>query len=135
MSDLAGNRATSAMAAEGYVAQESEDTHVHEDWISADFFGTMGIPLLSGREFTATDTATSPKVAIVSEGIARRFFGGRNPIGLHLGIGPNYDKAHPDIEIIGLVKDSKAADVHDKLRPMVYLPYTQDPALGSVTFF
>ena len=36
---------------------------------------------------------------------------------------------------MGFVKDSKTADVHEKLRPMVYLPYTQDPALGSVTFF
>jgi predicted permease len=95
----------------------------------------MGIPLLSGREFTAADTAESPKVAIVSEGIARRFFGGRNPVGMHIAIGPNQNKEHPDIEIVGFVKDSKTADVHETLRPMVYLPYTQDPALGSVTFF
>jgi len=134
MAVLAGNSAGSDMAAEGYVPQESEDTHVHEDWIGEDYFATMEIPLLSGREFTANDTATSPKVAIVSEGIARRFFGGRNPVGLHLGIGPTQDKAHPDVEIVGFVKDSKTADVHEKLRPMVYLPYTQDP-LGSVTLF
>jgi predicted permease len=135
MAVLAGNSAGSDMAAEGYVPQESEDTHVHEDWIGEDYFATMGIPLLSGREFTANDTATSPKVAIVSEGIARRFFGGHNPVGLHLGIGPKQDKAHPDVEIVGFVKDSKTADVHEKLRPMVYLPYTQEPELGSVTFF
>ena len=115
--------------------RNTEDTHVDEDWIGENFFSTMGIPLLSGREFTASDTATSPKVAIVSEGIARRFFGGRNPVGMHIGIGAKQDKNHPDIEIVGFVKDSKTADVHEKLRPMVYLPYTQDPALGSVTFF
>jgi predicted permease len=135
MAVLAGNSAGSDMVAEGYVAQESEDTHVHEDWIGENYFSTMGIPLLSGREFTAGDTATSPKVAIVSEGVARRFFGGRNPVGKHLGIGPKQDKNHPDVEIVGFVKDSKTADVHEKLRPMVYLPYTQEPAIGGVTFF
>ena len=135
MAVLAGNSAGSDMVADGYVPQESEDTHVNEDWIGEGYFSTMGIPLLSGREFTASDTATSPSVAIVSEGIARRFFGGRNPVGMHIGIGPKQNKEHPDIEIVGFVKDSKTADVHEKLRPMVYLPYTQDPALGSVTFF
>jgi predicted permease len=135
MGVLAGNNAGSNMAAEGYVPQESEDTHVNEDWIGESYFSTMGIPLLSGREFTASETATSPKVAIVSEGIARRFFGGRNPVGLHIGIGPKQDKEHPDVEIIGFVKDSKTADVHEKFHPMVYLPYTQVPDLGTLTFY
>ncbi|HWZ53141.1 MAG TPA: ABC transporter permease [Candidatus Acidoferrales bacterium] len=135
MSVLAGNTAGSDMVAEGYVQQESEDTHVHEDWIAEDYFATMGIPLLAGREFTASDTAASPKVAIVSEGIARRFFGGRNPVGMHLGIGPKQNKEHPDIEIVGLVRDSKTTDVHEQFHPMVYLPYSQDPDLGGVTFF
>jgi predicted permease len=135
MGVLEGNNASSDMAAEGYVPQESEDTHVHEDWIGEGHFSTMGIPLLSGREFTASDTVTSPQVAIVSEGVARRFFGSRNPVGMHIGIGAKQNKEHPDIEIVGFVKDSKTADVHEKLRPMVYLPYVQDPDLGGVTFY
>lgn len=135
MTVLAGDSAGSDMSAEGYVPQESEDTHVKENWIGRDYFATLGIPLLSGREFEARDTATSPLVAIVSESIAKRFFGGRNPVGLHLGIGPKQDKAHPDVEIVGLVKDSKTTDAHEELHPMVYLPYTQDPDLGNVTFY
>ncbi|MGH9747206.1 MAG: ABC transporter permease [Candidatus Acidiferrales bacterium] len=135
MGVLVGDTARSDMSAEGYVLQESEDSHVKENWIGQDYFATMGIPLLSGREFNASDAATSPEVAIVSEGIAKHFFGGRNPVGLHLGIGPRQNKAHPNIEIVGVVKDSKTSDAHEEIGPMVYLPYTQDPELGSVTFY
>jgi predicted permease len=132
---LAGNSAGSDMAAEGYVPQEDEDTHVRENWVGPDYFATVETPLLAGREFKPTDTPTSPKVAIVTEGIARRFFGGRNPVGLHLGIGPKQDKAHPDVEIVGMVKDSKTQDPHELIHPTVYMPYSQDENLGSVTFY
>ena len=132
---LAGNSAGSDMAAEDYVPQEDEDTHVRENWVGPDYFATVETPLLAGREFKPTDTPTSPKVAIVTEGIARRFFGGRNPVGLHLGIGPKQDKAHPDVEIVGMVKDSKTQDPHEQIHPTVYMPYSQDENLGSVTFY
>ena len=135
MSVLAGDSAGSDMSAEGYTPQESEDTHVKENWVGRDYFATMGIPLLSGREFGVSDTAASPEVAIVSEAVARRFFGGRNPVGLHLGIGPKQNKAHPNVEIVGLVRDSKTTDAHEDVNPIVYLPYTQDPDLGNITFY
>jgi predicted permease len=132
---LAGNSAGSDMAAEGYVPQEDEDTHVRENWVGPDYFRAVGTPLLAGREFKQTDSLASPKVAIVTEAIARRFFGGRNPVGLHLGIGPKQDKAHPDVEIVGLAGDSKTQDPHEEIRPTVYLPYAQNEYLGSVTFY
>lgn len=135
MTVLAGDSAGSDMAAEGYVPQESEDTHVKENWVGQDYFAALGIPLLSGREFKSSDTATSPQVAIVSESIAKRFFGGRNPVGLHIAIGPKQNKAHPDIEIVGLVKDSKTTDAHEGIHPLVYLPYSQTSDLGNVTFY
>jgi predicted permease len=135
MSVLAGDSAGSDMSAEGYVPQESEDTHVRENWVSPDHFTTLGIPLLSGRDFQKSDTAASPEVAIVSEGIAKRFFGGRNPVGLHLGIGPKQNKQNPGTLIVGVVKDSKSMDAHEDVRPTVYLPVTQDPELGTVTFY
>ena len=135
MSVLTGDSAGSDMSAEGYVPQESEDTHVRENWVGQDYFAAMGIPLLSGREFKNSDTLTSPLVAIVSESIAKQYFGGRNPVGLHLGIGPKQNKAHPDVEIVGLVKDSKVTDAHEAIQPVVYLPYTQTPYLENVTFY
>jgi ABC-type antimicrobial peptide transport system permease subunit len=94
----------------------------------------MGIPLLAGREFRERDAAASPKVAIINETIARRFFAGRNPIGLRFAFGGG-DNVRPDIEIIGIMKDSKHTNVRDKVPPFVYLPYAQNQGLGRATFY
>src|SRR5215831_13440559 len=97
---------------EGYQAQENEEMDVRRNRIGPDYFTTMGIPLLGGREFTAADTAGSPKVAIINETMARRYFANRNPIGSHFVFGSGHGR--PDIEIVGVVKDSKHATVREE---------------------
>jgi predicted permease len=94
----------------------------------------MGIPLLGGREFTVADTAGSPKVAIINETMARRYFANRNPIGSHFAFGAG-DRVRPDIEIVGVVKDSKHATLREEKRPFAYLPYAQEENLGRLTFY
>ncbi len=70
------------------------------------FFSTMGIPLIEGRTFNSQDTQNSPKVAVINETMARRFFPNGSPIGHRFGIGETPD--HPgEIEVIGVVKDAK----------------------------
>jgi len=118
---------------EGYQAQENEDMDVRRNRIGPDYFTTMGIPLLSGREFTVADTAGSPKVAIINETMARRFFANRNPIGSHFVFGSG--NVRPDIEIVGVVKDSKHATIREEKRPFTYLPYAQEKNLGRITFY
>src|ERR1019366_249248 len=71
------------------------------------YFGKMGIPLIAGREFTEADNLAGPKVALVNREFARRFFEGQNAIGHKFG----HEK--PDIEIIGVVKDSHYAQVKE----------------------
>jgi len=135
LATIAGNNARSNMTAEGYVEQENEDTHVNENWVGPGYFATMRTPLLSGREFTNTDTASNPRVAIISELVARRFFHGRNPLGLHIGIGSMGGVQLSNIEIVGVVKDSKGGDPHEPSPPFVFLPYAQTLDLGQVTFY
>jgi predicted permease len=94
----------------------------------------MGIPLLSGREFTVADGAGRPKVAIINETMARRYFANRNPIGSHFAFGTG-DRIHPDIEVVGVVKDSKHTTVREEKSPFAYLPYAQKPELGRITFY
>jgi len=118
---------------EGYQAQENEEMDVRRNRIGPDYFTTMGIPLLGGREFTAADTAGSPKVAIINETMARRYFANRNPIGSHFVFGSGHGR--PDIEIVGVVKDSKHATAREEKRPFAYLPYAQEENLGRITFY
>jgi putative ABC transport system permease protein len=131
---LEDSNSDSNITVEGYTAQENENMNVSNNWVGPNFFATLGIPLLKGREFTEADSATSPKVAIISELTARRFFAGRDPIGLHFAFGSG-DKVHPDIEIVGVVKNSKNIVVREQFRPFAYLPYSQNPKLGEITFY
>lgn len=119
---------------EGYQAQEEEEMEAHQNWIGPGYFSTMGIPLLSGREFGLSDTASSSKVAIINESMARRFFDNRSAIGARFAFGAG-DKVRPDIEIVGVVKDNKHATVRDKVGPFVYLPYSQFKTVGNITFY
>lgn len=122
------------MTFEGYVPRKGDDRTVSINRVSSDFFSTVGIPLVLGRAFRDSDSASSPKVCIISEKLAREYFSGHNPLGMHLatGWGP---KVRPDTEIVGVVADAKSMNVRDPVQPTVYFPYAQDPGVGSATFY
>lgn len=102
--------------------------------ISPNYFSTLGIPLLSGRELTEADGTTAPKVALASESMVKRFFPGRNPIGMHFAFGGG-NKVVPNIEIVGVVKDVKQEHVSTTPQPYVYIPYAQQSKLNGMTFY
>jgi predicted permease len=131
---LSDSTAGSNVTIEGYQAQENEDMNISHNRIGPDYFATMGIPLIGGREFTIADGAAGPKVAIINETMARRFFANRDPIGSRFAFGAG-DRIRPDIEIVGVVKDSKHATVREEKRPFAYLPYAQEENLGRITFY
>jgi predicted permease len=90
------------------------------------FFSTMGIPLLAGRAFNVHDTQTSPKVAVINESMARRFFPSGSAIGHRFGMGDVPD--HPgEIEVIGVVKDAKYTALDEGTQMAAYFPCTQSP--------
>jgi predicted permease len=105
----------------GYVSAASQ-RDVHHNVVGPDYFAAMGIPLLAGRTFGLQDTATSMKVAVVSETMARTMFPQGSPIGHH------YDRgSDKDIEVIGVVKDVKVNGLQEDPQPVDYYPYTQHP--------
>jgi predicted permease len=134
MAAFTDSNSSSNITVEGYTAQENENMNVGQNYIGSSYFSTMGIPLVQGREFGGSDTATSAKVAIINESMARRFFAGRDPVGSRFTFGAG-DRVRPDIDIVGVVKDSKHATVRDKGGPFVYLPYSQLKSLGNITFY
>src|SRR5215510_3549129 len=119
---------------QGYTPQENEDMHARENWVAPNYFSTMGISLLRGREFTDSDTSTSPKVALINESMAKRFFSSGDAIGRLFAFGAGKG-THPDIQIIGVVADSKHSDVRTEVERYFYLPYTQDKNLSELTFY
>lgn len=101
--------------------------------VAPDFFTTMGIRRVTGRDFTEADTFDSPPVAIVSEAMVREQYRGEDPIGkrLNVSIGASPDGA--DVEIVGVVGDITMTTLDGTIRPAVYMPHTQLP-IGLMTF-
>ena len=130
---LTGSDSGANITVEGRPESPDDDSHVDYDAVSPGYFSTLGIPLLSGRELNAGDTAVSTKVAVVSESMVKMFFSKRNPIGAHFAFGGG--KVTPDIEIVGVVKDSKQTHVRDEQHPYIFLPYSQRPKLTGMTFY
>ncbi len=119
---------------EGYPMPPDADTDVLYDYIGPNYFSTMGIPLMAGREFTDADTPTSPEVCIINENLARLYFAGKNPIGMHISRGAG-THLKPVWEIVGIVADSKWDSPRSDISPFIYLPYSQDPNLGGLSFY
>jgi len=122
------------MTFEGHVRRGDDDTTVSVNYVSPQFFCTLGVPLILGREFGEEDSGSSRKVAIINEKVVQRFFAGRNPIGMHLAIGWGPD-AHPNIEIVGVVADTTSSHPREPARPFVYFPFAQDPGVSGGTFY
>ena len=100
--------------------------------VTPNFFRTMGIPHIAGRDFSAAETVESPQVAIVNQTMVRQFFPNEDPIGkrLHVSIGR---PEGVDVEIVGVVDDIKMTALDADINPAVYLPHTQ-LAIGLMTF-
>jgi predicted permease len=132
---LTGDDEGSNITAEAGIQLSEDLQHVNRVPVSSSYFSTLGIPLLSGREFTDTDSAMSRKVAVASEAMVKRFFPGRNPVGMHFAFAGG-SKVKLDIEIVGVVKDVKQDHVRSVTpNPYVYLPYSQRPKLSGMTFY
>jgi predicted permease len=131
---LAGGMEIDTVNYEGYRPSgddENEGLNPWVNYIEPRFFSTLGVPLLKGREFRDSDTASSPAVAIISESVARKFFAGRNPIGLHLGFGGEV----PRVEIVGVVGDVRQNDPRWPASPSIYFPCAQDKTVTDATFY
>jgi len=92
--------------------------------IGPGYFNTMGIPLLAGREFTSRDTAEAPKVAIVSERIAREYFPG-GP-GEALGRRVRLSDRGEWLTVVGVVADIRQKGLDQEVQPMLYVPFQQE---------
>ena len=100
-----------------------QNIEANHNIIGNGFLDTLEIPLIAGRNFAITDTATSTAVAILSQHTAKILFPQDNPIGRHYYIGSKDPKNA--VEVIGIVKDVKTGEVNEDPRVIDYLPYTQ----------
>jgi predicted permease len=87
--------------------------------VSPNFFKTVGIPLLAGRDFSGTDTQSAPKVIVINETMKPRFWRDQNAVGEPFTI------ADETYEVVGIARDTKYRNLREASRMVMYLPYTQ----------
>ncbi|HEX6464570.1 MAG TPA: ABC transporter permease [Vicinamibacterales bacterium] len=107
---------------DGYQRSPHEDLYVYNAAVTTEYFTAAGTRILQGRPFATTDTASGPRVGIINEAAARRYFGARQAVGSRLKV----DKDHW-IQIVGVAEDAKIHDIDEKPEPFLYCPLTQDP--------
>ena len=106
---------------EGYVARPKEDLRFLINPIASDYFNTLRIPLLAGRDFSDTDDTSSAKVAVVNATLARRFWNGaENALGKRLRVSRG-----EWVNVVGVVQDIKYLRIDEEPMPFVYFPYEQ----------
>jgi predicted permease len=129
---ISGSNWGSSVRVQGFESGPDTDTHSVYNEVGPGYFRTLGIPLISGREFTRADALGSGKVAIVNESFARKFKLGREAVGKRMGSGEGNAL---DVEIVGLVRDAKYSEVKDEPPPMFVTPYRQDNKVGFSSFY
>jgi predicted permease len=103
------------------------------NFVFPDYFKTLDVPIVAGRDFRSTDGPDAPKVAIVNEKFAKQYFGG-NPLGRHIGMGGD-PGTKLDIEVIGVVRDSKYESMRDEMPLEVFTPYLQRTYANSMSAY
>jgi predicted permease len=123
-----------SIAVQGYTPGPDERVSAQMNFVASGFFDTLQVPVLRGRAIDARDGAGAPRVAVVNESLARRYFGPGDPVGRRFGFGRH---GHPDeIEVVGVVRDGRHASLRDGVPLMAYLPHAQyTDSTGGATFY
>jgi len=140
---LSGNGWSDRVLAEGYVATPDEDLTCQGMWVGPKFFETLGIKILSGRDFTQQDARSAgitngvaPRVAVINEAMARRYFGDAIPLGRRFYFPDRPERksqtwnAGVTFEIVGVAKDAKYHSLRRESPPTFYAPFSHDTAQG-----
>jgi macrolide transport system ATP-binding/permease protein len=120
-----GSYSESPIAVDGYQPPPEEQPAVEYNEVGEDYFVTMGIPLLSGREFTRADDEKGALVAVVNETMAKRYWSGKDPIGERVQVKGRW------MRVVGVAKDSKYQSVRETPKPFFYVPWRQNASVGS----
>src|SRR5262249_24651327 len=125
-----GNHTGRDLFVEGYQPTVSEPTlSPGFGAVLPEYFTTLGIPLVAGRDFTAHDL-TGPRTGIVNETFARHYCAGQNPVGRRIG----FRKDVHDSEIVGVVRDGKYGSLREEPVRMLYMPGDQEPFFAANTY-
>ncbi len=113
----------------GETEKTAADHPANRQMARENYFATMEIPLLRGRGFTAQDDARAPQVGIVNQSFAQQYFPNADVLGQRVRLGKR------EVEIIGIVADTKYMSQREELKPLLYTPWQQDGEVIGTMYF
>ncbi len=119
---LSGSVNTTSIFVQGRTYGPDQHDSINRLVVSPGFFDIIEIPLLTGRAFTPRDDDKSPKVVVINEAAVRKYFRDESPVGRRFGSSP---EENGQLEIIGVVRNTKYDSVRDEAPPTMYVPYRQ----------
>jgi predicted permease len=145
---LDGDEWDNSVTVEGYTpAKAGDHPEPYMNSISPNYFATLGVPIVAGRDFKLRDTGEvlhnkrpnpddgwAPSTIIVNETFVKRYFAGRDPIGRHIGFGID-PGTKLDMEVIGVVKDMKYTTLRDEVPEQAFEPYLASRFAGDMTVY
>jgi predicted permease len=131
---LGGSNWGSNVAVQGFEAGPDTDSNARYNEVGPGYFMTLGIPLMSGREFSESDGLGAPKVAVVNETFTEKFGLGRDALGKWMKRGRK-ESGELDLEIVGVVQNAKYSQVKETIPPLFFTPLLQDEGVGEVSYY
>lgn len=135
---FSGARGVTAISVEGFTARDVgsnngiygytlpyDDRGANREGVGPGYFSAIGIPMLAGREIGPQDRAGSPRICVINEAFAKRFFTGRNPIGKHI-TGVFSDNDHRTMEVVGVARNARDYTLRGNVEAKFYFPADQD---------
>jgi len=113
---------------EGYVSQANESMETQDAIITPNYFKTMQLPIVKGRDFTLQDTKSSQRAVIVNEAFVNRYWPHQEALGKRL----NSDLTHEWFTVVGVARDNKVRNLNEKPTPFLYLPLYQVYRAGMI---
>jgi macrolide transport system ATP-binding/permease protein len=120
-----GTYSSSPIAMDGYQPPPEEQPSVDYNQVGPAYFATMGIPIISGREFARADDEKAALVTVVNQTMAARYWRGQNPVGQRLQVKGQW------LQVVGVAADSKYESMRENPKPFFYVPRRQDFTRGG----
>ena len=121
-----GGNSSDDVEVEGHTPKGDNDRNSDWEMVGPGYFSTLGVPILLGREILDSDQPGSPKVCVINEAFAKRFFDGRNPIGMHITtVDGNLRTTH---QVVGVARNSRTKSLRGDIDPRYYMPIAQPSA-------
>jgi predicted permease len=120
---FSGSESNDEIEVEGFTPSKNEEKQARFDSVGPQYFSTVGIPLLLGRDIGQQDTAASPHICVINESLAKTFFNGRNPLGRH--ITEKFGSKKNVMEVVGVAKNARDHRLRGDIPPRFYIPADQ----------